>query len=130
MNLGNTRGSNPSNLGNKILIDPNDPEQIFTPLSASSPPREVVGSVPEHAYFTPELGVASGAPNALYKVTNIDSNGTPTSIVRVSDLATATNNGIPEEFWNRYYEKYSTNDSKTAYIIPSPSYPNSRSLIR
>ncbi|HHX80839.1 MAG TPA: hypothetical protein GX692_07235 [Acholeplasmataceae bacterium] len=114
----------PSNLGNKILIDPNDPEQIFTPLSASSPPREVVGSVPEHAYFTPELGVASGAPNALYKVTNIDSNGTPTSIVRVSDLATATNNGIPEEFWNRYYEKYSTNDSKTAYIIPSPSYPN------
>ncbi|MDD4315533.1 MAG: hypothetical protein PHC84_00025 [Clostridia bacterium] len=114
----------PENLGSKILIDPNDPNDLFTAISAvgsAQQYREIPNSTPEHAYMTSTLGVTYSAAGALYKITDYSSyyasgvtTWTPTAKTQIINSTVAADNGIPLEFWNRYIG----NNSSTRYIVP------------
>lgn len=116
----------PSCYGNKILIDPNDPDDLFTtlqPINYVQQYRAIAGSVPEHAYMTSTLDFTTSNAPSLYKITSNDvtvSNDittlTPTAKTQITSLNDATANNIPTEFWDRYVA--SASNSSTRYIVP------------
>lgn len=121
----------PNYFGNKILIDPNDPSDLFTALLPSGDPnqqyRTITGSVPEQAYMTPTLNLLQAGPKTLYKIRAVSSGIeqgvptlTPSNSLAIYSQTAAVSEGIPAEFWTRY-----TSFSNTRYIEPAnPPSPN------
>ena len=128
----------PSDGGNKILIDPNDPADLFTNLThINNVPqyRTVKASIPEHAYMTSNLSYNTSGPKGFYYIDTVTEdtitvNGktvvtyTPKTYTSITALSEATEKGIPESFWYRY--DGSNNSSR--HIIPSAA-PSDQDLV-
>lgn len=112
----------PNYFGNKILIDPNDPDDLFTSLLSSNEQyRTIEGSVPEQAYMTPNLNLVQAGPKTLYKIDTVSTGTvdgvpalTPQTYTAITSQTMAVFKGIPAEFYTRY-----TSISNTRYIMPS-----------